>query len=136
MENNFYVYIYFDPRKPGDYIYDDLKFDYEPFYVGKGKKDRIKSSLRIRNHSKFKEDKLRYFKREKIEIISYKIYENIDEEKAFKLEIEIINKIGRSDLKKGPLTNVTNGGEGGVGRIISLNKNEIISQINTGLFLL
>lgn len=46
---DFYVYVYLDPRKSGEYIYDDLKFNYEPFYVGKGRGDRIISSLRIRN---------------------------------------------------------------------------------------
>ena len=33
---NSYVYVYLDTRKPGIFIYDELKFEYEPFYVGKG----------------------------------------------------------------------------------------------------
>ena len=44
-KNIFYVYIYLDPRKRGKYIYEEFKFNYEPFYVGKGKGDQIKSHL-------------------------------------------------------------------------------------------
>ena len=32
----FYVYAYLDPRKPGVFQYKDFRFDYEPFYIGKG----------------------------------------------------------------------------------------------------
>jgi len=35
------VYIYLDPRKPGHFQYSEsLIFEYEPFYVGKGKPGR------------------------------------------------------------------------------------------------
>jgi hypothetical protein len=39
--NSFYVYIYLDPRKPGKFHYGEYCFDYEPFYVGKGKDNRM-----------------------------------------------------------------------------------------------
>jgi len=35
-----YVYIYLDTRKPGNFIYDDMLFNFEPFYVGQGKNNR------------------------------------------------------------------------------------------------
>jgi len=41
-----------------------------------------------------------------------KLYENLDYETAIKIEVDIISKIGRSDLNKGPLVNLTDGGEG------------------------
>lgn len=37
FNNNFCVYIYFDPRKPGYYGFGEISFDFEPIYVGKGK---------------------------------------------------------------------------------------------------
>lgn len=43
--NEFYVYVYLDPRNPGKYNYDDLSFDYEPIYIGKGKKKEDITSI-------------------------------------------------------------------------------------------
>ena len=43
--NDYYIYILFDSSKKNNYIYGNLKFDYEPFYVGKGRKDRIIHTL-------------------------------------------------------------------------------------------
>ena len=30
--NEYYIYVYMDPRKPGQYNYDGFKLEYEPFY--------------------------------------------------------------------------------------------------------
>lgn len=105
-----YVYVYLDTRKPGNYIYDDLQFGYEPFYIGQGKKYRCSTGLKV--GSKYKVNKvLKIIKDGYIpEII--KLYEDLDFCDALKLEIETIYKIGRCDLHKGPLVNLTDGGEG------------------------
>jgi len=41
----FYVYIYLDPQKPGNFSYGPYHFDFEPFYVGKGFGDRYLKHL-------------------------------------------------------------------------------------------
>ena len=126
---NYYVYIYLDTRKPGCYIYDELNFDYEPIYVGKGKKSRYKKhlSLRLNMENHF------YHKLNKIinegfnpEIIITK--DNINENEAFEYEIELIKKIGRIIDNTGTLTNLTTGGEGRSGSIVSVEtrKNSLI----------
>ena len=48
---DFYVYIYLDPRKPGSFMYNNLEFNFEPFYVGKGTKNRAHSGIRDKKKS-------------------------------------------------------------------------------------
>lgn len=110
----YYVYCYLDTRKPGNFIYGDFTFNYEPFYIGKGKENRYKV------HLKECYNKNVFFKRKINKIIKYtgdipkivKIEENLKEFEAYELEKRLIALIGRSDLKQGPLVNMTSGGEG------------------------
>ena len=44
-QNKFYIYVYLDPRKPGNFKYGGYTFKYEPFYVGKGQNYRYKEHL-------------------------------------------------------------------------------------------
>ena len=112
VENNFYVYIYLDPRKPGDYIYGDLKFNFEPFYVGKGKNRRISSGIfDKKNKSKF--NKINKIKKSGLKLLTKKLYENLNDENAKKIEIKVIDIIGRVIKNNGPLTNFSDGGTGG-----------------------
>jgi hypothetical protein len=134
----FYIYAYLDPRKKGNYVYDDLKFDYEPIYISKGKGKRLYQHLSKRKLSKntFKNNKIKSILDSNIQPIILKIFENESESIVFNKEFELINKIGRNDLKTGPLCNLTNGGEGSSGYIPTLeskikNSNSNKKQIFT-----
>jgi hypothetical protein len=97
---NFYVYVLFDwlgiPR-----------------YVGKGRGDRWM------NHEQ-RSDRVNWMKNEFIErtwimfgeIPKVRIQESLSERDALYIETCLIKAIGRIDLRTGPLTNLTDGGDG------------------------
>jgi len=108
----FYVYVYLDTRKPGKYEYDEYIFDYEPFYVGKGKGNRYKEHLNDKRTSNTKKhNKIQKMIREGFAPKIVKINHFESENDAFNLEIKMIKIIGRFD-NGGTLTNFTDGGEG------------------------
>lgn len=112
--NVFYVYIYLDPRKPGSFDYGEFHFDFEPFYVGKGSKNQYLVHL-TSDWKSYKTNKIRKIQSLGLQpsIIKYK--ENLTEQEAFDLEKKLIKTIGRLDLEHGPLTNLTDGGDGASG---------------------
>lgn len=114
LMNDFYVYVYLDPRKPGIFKYDDLQFDFEPFYIGKGTKNRAHSGIRDKKRS-LKVSKIGSILKSGNFPIIIKLYENMTNQESLIKEIETILKIGRIDNKTGPLTNMTDGGTGGMG---------------------
>jgi group I intron endonuclease len=107
----YYIYIFLDGTKPGKYVYDDISFDYEPFYVGKGTGDRLKSSL-LDRESPFKINKINKIKKLGGEIITLKLYEDLENIDSLEIEKLLISKIGRRDLGLGTLVNQTDGGDG------------------------
>lgn len=108
----YYVYLLLDSSKTGKYQYGDFVFNHEPFYVGKGKGYRIKNTTKDLRSNLFKTRKVKKLLENNIEIIKIKLFDNITEEESFEKEKMLIETIGRRDLKKGPLTNLTDGGEG------------------------
>jgi len=115
MKNIFYTYVYLDSRKTGSFNYGEFHFDYEPFYVGKGKKDQWSSHLKlaeIKIYKSYRLNKIRKIQSLGLEPIIIKYKDNLSEEAAFDLEKKLIKAIGRLDLGHGPLTNLTDGGEG------------------------
>jgi hypothetical protein len=130
-DNIYYLYVLLDPRKSGLFKYDDLEFNYEPFYVGISKhKNRYLSHLgeayRLNINSN-KCNKIRQIKMEtRMDPISINLLDKLSRYEACNLEIKYIKKIGRSNLKNGPLTNMTNGGEG----ISGFEMSEIANENN------
>jgi len=113
-ENEFYVYMYL--RKNGT-----------PYYVGKGKGDRaFRTNRRIRPP------------KDKSKIVFHT--KDLSEDKAFALEVKLIAKYGRIDNGTGILRNLTDGGEGSSGLIMSdefrakrkeaMNKPEVKAKIS------
>ncbi len=126
--NNYYIYIYLDPRKFGKYSYKNLGFLYEPFYVGKGKGKRFEEIYWSRNS--FFKNKINKIKKLGFIPVIFKLYENISEEESFEFEKQLIKEIGRFDLGTGPLVNMTNGGEGSSGLIFSKEHRKKLSEKN------
>ena len=119
MENkNFYVYVYLDPRKRGDYTYDEYTFEYEPIYIGKGTRNRINHHLVRVNHGKTSlfYNKLRKIINDGFEPIRFKVLDGLTEEESLIYEKKIILLIGRLDIETGTLCNMTDGGEIGFKR--------------------
>ena len=136
--DDFYVYIFLDTEKIGPYYFDNYSFNYQPFYVGKGHKKRYLKHM-IYAFSKECQSYNTYFYRkirkmtqnQKIPLI-LKIKENLAQTEAFNLEKDLIKKIGRRDLNLGPLCNLTDGGEGRSGSIISQEIRDKISKSEKG----
>ena len=112
--NKFYVYVYLDPRKEGEYNYGGLCFNAEPFYVGKGSGYRCNVGIKDdKNYkSKFKHNKIKSIFRSGFIPIIHKLYENLTEAETIRIEIDTIELIGKVNDGKGPLVNITNGGDG------------------------
>lgn len=133
MSNDvFYVYIYLDPRKPGKHTYGNLRFDYEPFYVGKGRGNRYRHHLIYPEEWKSNSHKGRKIKKILslgVEPIIVFLAQNISDVEAKRIEIDTIATIGR---RPGPLTNLTDGGDGSVGYIASQSARNKISKSRIG----
>lgn len=131
----FYTYIYSDPRSM------------VPFYVGKGHGKRAYKHLKCKNNGNpHLNNKIKQMLRESIQPL-IEIAEVPSESEAFWFEADLIASIGRLDLGKGSLLNLTDGGEGcsnptqavrhkirvaKLGSHHSAETKEYLSQINLG----
>lgn len=121
----YYIYAILDTSKPGEFIYNELRFEYEPFYIGKGTEERFVSTLNDKRV--FKASKIKSIRSKGLEPIVIKIFENITNLESITIEIDLIKLIGRRDLGLGPLTNLTDGGDG---RLNSQHTEETIKKIS------
>jgi hypothetical protein len=138
FEEKFYVYALLDPRKPGEYQYEfygkQLTLSHEPFYIGKGSRDRVQvHAQQARKNPKPKrgEHKLnviRKLQRLGLEAIEHQLSSPTIECVAFAKEMLLIERIGRSGLKTGPLTNGTAGREGGSGVVFSEKRRQKVGD--------
>jgi len=112
------------------YVYELRDHEGRVFYVGKGKGDRVKSHRYCAKNPKHK-NKL-YYKIRKLWKLGYdyevvRMMENLTEKVALTEEIKLIAHYGRANL-----TNLTDGGQGTSGTIISEERRAKLSLANKG----
>lgn len=122
MRMDFYVYVLIDPRNG------------LPFYVGKGNGNRMINSMKD-TFNPFKTRVINKIKSLGLEVIAKKVCGNLPESLAYKFENELVIKYGRRDNKTGILTNLNDGGYGGVNpskegrkKMSEINKGKILSK--------
>jgi len=119
--SEYYVYALLDTRKPGEFSYPDTDFifSHQPFYIGKGSGPRYKAHLQQNNvklkHNVLKSRKINKIRSEGFEVMTIKIATFTDEQEAYEYEKHLVNVLGKILDKKGPLTNINDGGGGGNG---------------------
>jgi len=136
-----YIYVYLDPRKPGDYKFDDLMLEFEPFYLGVSKNENRKDShlkdakFFIKNGFTKKSGRngRKVFKIAKIlndgfEPIVKILFDELESASAYNLEKELVSKIGRKHLNEGPLLNYLPGGQIIDGDVIAIQLNKSITH--------
>jgi hypothetical protein len=93
------------------YVYALYRENGEPFYIGKGVRDRWLHHEKQAQRGRSYKDNLIISMREKgTPITKKKLATNLTHRQACKIEISLIKKFGR--YPHGPLTNVTRGGDG------------------------
>jgi hypothetical protein len=131
-----YVYALLDPRRPGKFYYDTLNvcFLFEPFYIGKGKGTRVYSHTHEafkQSPPSFKKNKIRKIMAETgKKPIAVILHKDLTDSRAISKEMSLIKKIGRYNRGKGPLTNLTDGGEGMSGWKHSARSKKLIIESN------
>ena len=107
-------------------VYEHLRNDTnEVFYVGIGKTEKRAFD---------KNRRTQYWKRivEKVGYSVNIIHKDIDYEEAKNIEILLIEKYGRKDLGTGNLVNMTDGGDGCLGVIVSEETRQKLAKLATG----
>ena len=93
-KEDFYVYVYLDPRYPGEYKYQTCEFNYKPIYVGKGRRNRCTEHWRNPIRGDYFHNTLKHLKSIGMEPIIVKQNINLTEHVAYKLECQLTHEIG------------------------------------------
>lgn len=124
--DDYYVYIYLNQLKAGEWLYNNHIFNYQPFYVGKGRTKRENSHLFPSNLKKIthKNNTIKEIIKKTGELpIHFRLYENLSNVNAIKIEADLIKYFGRQNDNSGILCNMTDGGDG-VNNFVDKNKNK------------
>ncbi|MCK9446975.1 NUMOD3 domain-containing DNA-binding protein, partial [bacterium] len=134
----YYIYVYLNPLKKTNFIFGDLFFEYEPFYIGRGKNKRYHAHMNnslLKKKSEKNDIINEIINNDKKPIIEF-LLTGLTYSESDKMEIYYISKIGR--IKDGgTLTNLTTGGQGNNGYIMSDESKQkmINSNIKNGLYI-
>ncbi len=113
------------------YIYMYLDQNNIPFYIGKGKGDRYRVYKHLyRNSNKLVTDKIKEIGINNIKICF--LNTDLTNSEAVCMEKYWISGVGRYNLDKGPLCNLTDGGTGNNGYVMTLEHKQKISMAMKG----
>lgn len=104
-----------------------------PCYVGKGTGDRwLNHEKKKRFRNNFLQGIVLDARNKGLDLPKVKIQDNLSEKDAFILEMALIKAIGRRNLGTGLLVNLTDGGDGGGGRVFSEDHKLKLSEASKG----
>jgi hypothetical protein len=142
MKRDYYIYVYCDPRHKVNLKINTINHEFKnlPIYIGVSKKEARKFfhlKLYKGDKNRIKKNKIKAILNRGLKPIVYKIKTGIGENRAKELEKKLISEIGTlykiPEIKRGPLTNMTIGGDGGptyTGRKLSEEHKRNISKGN------
>lgn len=118
------------------YIYRHIRLDKnEVFYIGKGSKPNKATCFNKEYVRAFSTQGRNKIWRQIVSKTNYEVeimFECDDESQVFQKETELIEFYGRKDLKEGTLANLTFGGEGNIGKIVSEETRKKQSLVKLG----
>ena len=137
-----YVYTYCDPRVRCESEYFGVRLEFLPIYVVYGRHDRMMWHLKFRKGDRnlLKIHKLKAIIAGGNQPIVLKVVEGLGQDEAQEMERKWIAEIGSISeipgIKRGSLTNLTVGGDGGatwINRKMTNDHKEKIRKANTGV---